>query len=45
VCSSDLDQTKRSVLGKNSLLKVESQFSQKTQINKIISQLIDGAQL
>ena len=39
------DSTKRSVLGKNSLLKVESQFLQKTQINKIISQLIDGAQL
>jgi glycosyltransferase involved in cell wall biosynthesis len=34
--------TKRSTLGKNALNKVCSKFSQTVQINKVISQLVDG---
>jgi glycosyltransferase involved in cell wall biosynthesis len=36
------DPIKRSALGKNSLVKVNSKFSQTAQINKIIGQLING---
>ena len=36
------DPIKRSTLGKNSLVKVNSKFSQTVQINKVISQLVNG---
>jgi len=36
------DPIKRSALGKNSLVKVNSKFSQTAQINKVIGQLING---
>jgi glycosyltransferase involved in cell wall biosynthesis len=36
------DPIKMSTLGKNSLVKVNSKFSQTAQINKVISQLVNG---
>jgi glycosyltransferase involved in cell wall biosynthesis len=39
------DSMKRSLLGKNSLFKVATKYSQEIQVKKVVSQLTDGVSI
>jgi glycosyltransferase involved in cell wall biosynthesis len=39
------DSMKRTLLGKNSLLKVATKYSQEIQVKKVVSQLTDGVSI